>query len=106
MNAPLPPDFNDPLGVLRADHERLLEMHKKDAFPSADEEFGALDFPINPVRVAPILRRWSRQGWTDQEAYFRGCASRQIRPAFCRAGTGNRSRSLRPETVPIPKGVL
>ena len=25
MNAPLPPDFNDPLGVLRADHERLLE---------------------------------------------------------------------------------
>lgn len=38
-------------------HERLLEMHKKNALPSAEEQFGTFDFPINPEQAGPVLRK-------------------------------------------------
>ncbi|MCP5080697.1 MAG: HAMP domain-containing protein [Alphaproteobacteria bacterium] len=38
-------------------HERLLEMHKQNAFPSAEEQFGNFDFPINPEQAGPVLRK-------------------------------------------------
>ncbi len=39
------------------DHERLLQMHQEDALPSAEDEFGHLDFPINPEHAGPVLRK-------------------------------------------------
>ena len=39
------------------DHERLLEMHKQNALPSAEEQFGNFDFPINPEQAGPVLRK-------------------------------------------------
>ncbi len=37
--------------------ERLLEMHKQNAFPTAEEQFGNFDFPINPEQAGPVLRK-------------------------------------------------
>ena len=39
------------------DHERLLQMHQENALPSAEDEFGHLDFPINPEHAGPVLRK-------------------------------------------------
>ncbi len=39
------------------DHERLLKMHEEDAFPTAEDDFRELDFPINPEEAGPVLRK-------------------------------------------------
>ncbi len=44
-------------GVIRMDPERLLEMQAAEDAPSPDDAMQALDFPINPEKVAPLLRR-------------------------------------------------
>jgi two-component system sensor histidine kinase ChvG len=37
--------------------ERLMEMHAGQTYGPADDSLSAIDFPINPERVAPVLRR-------------------------------------------------
>jgi len=39
------------------DPERLLELRAGESYGPGDESAAALDFPINPERVAPLLRR-------------------------------------------------
>lgn len=38
-------------------HERLLKMHEEDAFPTEEDDFRELDFPINPEQAGPVLRK-------------------------------------------------
>ncbi len=39
------------------DPEKLLELQTGDSYGPPEESFSALEFPINPERVAPVLRR-------------------------------------------------
>jgi two-component system sensor histidine kinase ChvG len=39
------------------DPERLLQLHAGESYGPGEEVFSPLDFPINPERVAPLLRR-------------------------------------------------
>ncbi len=39
------------------DPERLLELQAGESLPPANDQLDSLDFPINPERVAPVLRR-------------------------------------------------
>lgn len=43
--------------AITIDPERLLELQAGDSYGPADEGFSPLEFPINPERVAPVLRR-------------------------------------------------
>lgn len=43
--------------AITVDPERLLELQAGESLSPADDDFRALDFPINPERVAPVLRR-------------------------------------------------
>src|SRR3954447_21324002 len=42
---------------IQIDPERLLEQQAAEDTPGGDEAMQSLDFPINPERVAPLLRR-------------------------------------------------
>ena len=44
-------------GTITVDPERLLELEAGESTSPLDEGLGALEFPINPERVAPVLRR-------------------------------------------------
>ncbi|MGE3149980.1 MAG: stimulus-sensing domain-containing protein [Pseudorhodoplanes sp.] len=39
------------------DPERLMELQAGESYGPADEQLSSLEFPINPERVAPVLRR-------------------------------------------------
>ncbi|MGE0752528.1 MAG: stimulus-sensing domain-containing protein [Variibacter sp.] len=43
-------------GAITIDPDKLLELQTGESYGPSDE-FGALEFPINPERVAPVLRR-------------------------------------------------
>lgn len=43
--------------AITIDPERLLELQAGESYGPADEAFSPLEFPINPERVAPVLRR-------------------------------------------------
>jgi two-component system, OmpR family, sensor histidine kinase ChvG len=43
--------------AITIDPDRLLELHAGESYGPADEALSALEFPINPERVAPVLRR-------------------------------------------------
>lgn len=43
--------------AITIDPERLLELQAGESYGPADEGFSPLEFPINPERVAPVLRR-------------------------------------------------
>src|ERR1700692_562105 len=43
--------------TITLDPERLLELHAGDSYDPSEESLSGLDFPINPERVAPVLRR-------------------------------------------------
>jgi len=43
--------------AITLDPERLLELRAGESYGPGDESSSALDFPINPERVAPLLRR-------------------------------------------------
>ncbi len=43
--------------AITIDPERLLELQTGDSFGPSEEGFSPLEFPINPERVAPVLRR-------------------------------------------------
>ena len=43
--------------AITIDPDRLLELHTGESYGPADEALSALEFPINPERVAPVLRR-------------------------------------------------
>src|SRR5690606_15143883 len=39
------------------DPEKLLELQAGESLPPSSDQLESLDFPINPARVAPVLRR-------------------------------------------------
>src|SRR5690606_34360981 len=39
------------------DPEKLLELQAGESLPPGSDQLDSLDFPINPERVAPVLRR-------------------------------------------------
>jgi two-component system sensor histidine kinase ChvG len=43
--------------AITIDPDRLLELHTGESYGPADEALSGLEFPINPERVAPVLRR-------------------------------------------------
>lgn len=43
--------------AITVDPERLLELQAGESLSASDDESRALEFPINPERVAPVLRR-------------------------------------------------
>jgi len=43
--------------AITIDPDRLLELHAGESYGPSDEVLSGLDFPINPERVAPVLRR-------------------------------------------------
>lgn len=43
--------------AITIDPEKLLELQTGDSYGPAEEGFAPLEFPINPERVAPVLRR-------------------------------------------------
>src|SRR5204862_4409136 len=43
--------------TITIDPERLLELQAGESYGPSDEALSALEFPINPERVAPVLRR-------------------------------------------------
>jgi len=43
--------------AITIDPDRLLELHAGDSYGPSDEALSGLEFPINPERVAPVLRR-------------------------------------------------
>jgi two-component system, OmpR family, sensor histidine kinase ChvG len=43
--------------AITIDPDRLLELHAGESYGPSDEALSALEFPINPERVAPVLRR-------------------------------------------------
>jgi two-component system sensor histidine kinase ChvG len=43
--------------AITIDPEKLLDLQTGESYGPADEAFSALEFPINPERVAPVLRR-------------------------------------------------
>ena len=42
---------------ITVDPERLLDLQAGETYDPTEESFSALDFPINPERVGPVLRR-------------------------------------------------
>jgi two-component system, OmpR family, sensor histidine kinase ChvG len=44
-------------GTITIDPERLLELQAGESYGPRDELLSSLEFPINPERVAPVLRR-------------------------------------------------
>ncbi len=43
--------------AITIDPDRLLELHAGESYGLSDEALSGLEFPINPERVAPVLRR-------------------------------------------------
>jgi len=43
--------------AITIDPDRLLELHAGESYGPSDEALSGLEFPINPERVAPVLRR-------------------------------------------------
>jgi two-component system sensor histidine kinase ChvG len=43
--------------TITIDPEKLLELRPGESYGPSDEALSTLDFPINPARVAPVLRR-------------------------------------------------
>ncbi|OYW32301.1 MAG: histidine kinase, partial [Azorhizobium sp. 12-66-6] len=43
--------------AITIDPERLLELQAGESYGPSEEGFAPLEFPINPERVAPVLRR-------------------------------------------------
>src|SRR5713226_8825452 len=43
--------------TITIDPERLLDLQAGDSYGPSDEALSGLEFPINPERVAPVLRR-------------------------------------------------
>ena len=43
--------------AITIDPDRLLELHAGESYGPTDEALSGLEFPINPERVAPVLRR-------------------------------------------------
>jgi two-component system sensor histidine kinase ChvG len=44
-------------GTISIDPEKLLELQAGESLPPGSDRLDSLDFPINPERVAPVLRR-------------------------------------------------
>ena len=53
------------------DPERLLELQPGESYGPADDALSGLEFPINPERVAPVLRRLISPTKTSARIYDR-----------------------------------
>jgi two-component system, OmpR family, sensor histidine kinase ChvG len=53
------------------DPEKLLELQAGDSLPPRSDQLDSLDFPINPEKVAPMLRRLITPGKTRARIYDR-----------------------------------
>ena len=58
----------------RVDPERWLELQSGNGVFAGDEDLGALEFPINPERAAPILRRLIKPTGTRARIYDQDAA--------------------------------
>jgi two-component system sensor histidine kinase ChvG len=57
--------------TITIDPERLLELAPGESYNPSEEALSGLDFPINPERVAPVLRRWVSPTNTRARIYDR-----------------------------------
>lgn len=57
--------------AITIDPERLLELQAGESYGPAEEGFSPLEFPINPERVAPVLRRLVGPTGTRARVYDR-----------------------------------
>ena len=70
--------------TITIDPDKLLELQTGESYGPIDEALSALEFPINPERVAPVLRRLvcrraRRRASTTAKA--RCCSTRAISTA-------------------------
>jgi hypothetical protein len=71
--------------AITIDPDRLLELRAGESYGPSDDALFGLDFPINPERVAPLLRRLISP--TNTRAHLRPrrrTAARQPQPLFAR----------------------
>ena len=57
--------------AITIDPDRLLELHAGESYGPSDEALSGLEFPINPERVAPVLRRLIKPTRTRGRIYDR-----------------------------------
>src|SRR6202165_2632140 len=57
--------------TITIDPERLLELQAGESYGPSDEALSGLEFPINPERVAPVLRRLVSPTHTRARIYDR-----------------------------------
>jgi two-component system sensor histidine kinase ChvG len=57
--------------TITIDPEKLLDLQTGESYGPPDEALSALEFPINPERVAPLLRRLVLPTHTDARIYDR-----------------------------------
>ena len=57
--------------AITIDPDRLLELHNGESYGPTDEALSWLEFPINPERVAPVLRRLVEPTRTRARIYDR-----------------------------------
>src|SRR5206468_4038887 len=57
--------------AITIDPDRLLELHNGESYGPTDEALSWLEFPINPERVAPVLRRLVEPTKTRARIYDR-----------------------------------
>jgi hypothetical protein len=79
--------------AITIDPDRLLELQTGESYGPIDEAQSALEFPINPERVAPLLRRLVLPTRTQARVY-----DREARCCSTRAtSTPRRRAALRPD---------
>jgi hypothetical protein len=61
------------------DPERLLELQAGESYGPADDSLSGIEFPINPERVAPVLRRLVSPTKTRARIYEATCCASTCR---------------------------
>ena len=90
--------------AITIDPERLLELQAGESYGPADEGFSPLEFPINPERVAPVLRRLVGPTGTRARIYDRdGIMLLDSRSLYSR---GEILRFDLPPPTHVPPGLL
>jgi two-component system sensor histidine kinase ChvG len=91
-------------GTISIDPEKLLELQAGESLPPGSDRLDSLDFPINPERVAPVLRRLISPTRTRARIYDRDAnLLLDSRHLYSR---GQILRYDLPSTEPEDKGVL
>ena len=85
------------------DPERLLELQAGESYGPSDEALSGIEFPINPERVAPVLRRLISPTKTRARIYDRDGVSDHRQPQPLRP---RRRAALRPAAAERGKAGL